>query len=499
MDPKIAAAVMTLLLLVFSAQDQTPSPGPVEPPADAPGVSVSGGAASGPAAGLASTGSGASQGAKNAAGSTQRGSASTASSGSSKARPAPLLEPGTSTTVTERARVRKGPGTSYATLTKVNPATKLVVLARHDDWYQVRLDGGKVGWIAGFLLVDPLDAREGDAGLGANDAASATPGRSTNSTTWVLGYYTEDYPGDPTSYGSLLRGKGVLDSMAAFLHPVGTDGRVSGTASKRAVEAAKAAGIQALALVHNMGPSGFDAKRASALLQNTNSREAAIRDILSILEQGGYDGVNIDLENVRPSERDKLTAFMQELAQKLKPRGYLVTMSVPAKTADHSGADWVGAFDYYALGRVCDRVMLMTYDEHSWTSGPGPVASYNWVEKVVRYAITQMPRSKILLGIPAYGYDWNLQTGKVTALSYTQVMSRAKALGIDPSWDQTARSPYFKYVDSHGARHEVWFESSSSIKPKLDLVTAYNLGGVAIWRLGYEDDAYWQVIRQKLG
>lgn len=360
------------------------------------------------------------------------------------------------------------------------------------------MDNGRVGWIAGFLLVDPLDGRKDDAGFGPGETAPAAPGRSKNGTTWVLGYYTEDYPGDPTSYGSLLRGKGVLDSMAAFLHPVGTDGRVSGTASKRAVEAAKAAGIQALALVHNMGPSGFDAKRASALLQNTNSRERAISDILNILEQGGYDGVNIDLENVYPSERDKLTALMQELAQKLKPRGYLVTISVPAKTADHSGADWVGAFDYYALGRVCDRVMLMTYDEHAWTSGPGPVASYNWVEKVVRYAITQMPRSKILLGIPAYGYDWNLQTGKVTALSYTQVMSRAKALGIDPSWDQTARSPYFKYVDSHGARHEVWFESSSSIKPKLDLVTAYSLGGVAIWRLGYEDDAYWQVIREKL-
>jgi len=66
---------------------------------------------------------------------------------------------------------------------------------------------------------------------------------------------------------------------------------------------------------------------------------------------------------------------MNELRARLKPRGYLVTMSVPAKTQDHAGQAWVGAFDYYALGKACDYLMLMTYDEHSQVSGPGPVAS----------------------------------------------------------------------------------------------------------------------------
>lgn len=490
LDPKIAAAVLTLLLLVFSAQNQTPSPGSVEPPANVHGASLPNRTVAEPPSGKDA----ANQGPQ----ATTRRAQPELGAGA-KARPVPELEPGTSTTVTERARVRKGPGTSYATLAKVSPSTKLVTLARHNDWYQVRLQDGRVGWIAGFLILDPAEGR----GRSVDPAPIPTaPGGSNHrprGTRWVLGYYTEDYPGDPTSYGSLLRSKGVLDSMAAFLHPVDAGGRVSGTASKRALEAAKSAGIQALALVHNLTTSGFDGKRAHAMLQNTNSRTRAIADILDILERGGYDGVNIDLENVYPSDRDRLTAFMEELAEKLRPRGYLVTISVPAKTADHAGTEWVGAFDYYALGRVCDHVMLMTYDEHAWTSGPGPIASYNWVERVVRYAITQMPRSKILLGIPAYGYDWNLHTGRVTALSYTQVMNRARSLGIDPSWDSTARSPYFKYVDARGERHEVWFESSHSIKPKLDLVTRYDLGGVAIWRLGYEDDAYWQVIREKLG
>jgi spore germination protein len=309
----------------------------------------------------------------------------------------------------------------------------------------------------------------------------------------VIGYYTEDYHGDPTSYGSLLPNKDFLDGIAIFLHPVDKNGRVLGETSERAMKVAKSGDIQTLALVHNLVEGGFDERRAHALLQSYNSRAKAISDILAILEKQGYDGVNIDLENVNPKDRENLTAFMNELRARLKPRGYLVTMSVPAKTQDHRGQSWIGAFDYYALGKACDYVMLMTYDEHSQVSGSGPVASFPWVEKVIKYAITQIPRHKVLMGVPAYGYDWNLSTGRAVALSYTQVMNRANRMGIDPSWDSKAKSPFFKYVEN-GASHVVWFESPHSLKPKLELIEKYDIGGIAIWKLGYEDNLYWKAI-----
>lgn len=466
MDPKIAATVLTLLLLVFSTQNQKPSDAVVRPPVDARDVG--------------STSTARQKGA--ADGATNSGAAATV-----KGQPAPMLEPGAQATVKERARLRRGPGTTYAIISRIDTGTRFAVLARLNDWYQVRLSDGQVGWVAGSLIVAP----------GESSSHSGVSQRQTVGVRQVLGYYTEDYPGDPTSYGSLLRQASLLDYVATFLYAVDANGRISGTPSKKAMDAAKSGRVRTLALVHNLAPSGFDGKRAHALLQNTNSRAKAISDILDILQRGEYRGVNVDIENVYPSDRERLTAFMTELAARLRPRGYLVTISVPAKTADHAASTWVGAFDYYALGRICDSVMLMTYDEHAWTSGPGPVASHGWVEKVVKYAITQIPRSKILLGIPAYGYDWNLATGRVTALSYTQAMNRTRKLGIAPLWDATSKSPYFKYVEN-GARHEVWFESSHSVSPKLDLVNKYDLGGIAIWKLGYEDEAFWDVIRKKL-
>ncbi len=456
MDLRIVAAVLTILLLAFPAHDKSPSDAVVGPDPGARGV----------------------------ASSSPEGKVDP----NDRQDPAILpLEPGTRATVNETARIRRGPGTTYPIVTKVSTGARLNVLARHEDWYQVRLSDGRPGWIAGFLLLPG----------GRAPAAADVPKPQGAGSVRVLGYYTEDYPRDLVSYRSLERRSGALDYVATFLYGVDAGGRVTGSPSERVMKVVESGGVQALALVHNLGASGFDAGRAHALLRDASSRARAVSDILDILKRGKYRGVNVDLENVSPSDRDNLTAFVRGLAANLRPRGYLVTMSVPAKTADHAASKWVGAFDYYALGRECDLVMIMSYDEHARTSGPGPVASYGWVERVVKYAITQVPRHKILLGVPAYGYDWNLATGGVTALSYAQVMSRAKRLGITPSWDEASKSPHFRYTEN-GATHEVWFESPSSAGPKLDLVKRYGLGGIAVWKLGYEGDEFWEVIDEKL-
>lgn len=455
MDPKIAATVLTILLYVFSANNPKPESAVTPMPAGAYEVT-----------------------------------AEKHTDVKTSVAPTPHVE----ATVKELSRVRKGPGTGFPTLKRLASGAKVTVIASCDDWYQIRSSDGQIGWMADFLLesrdlplLDPVENRDPKSGDNRQKTQIPTGKRK------VIGYYTEDYHGDPTSYGSLMPNKDLIDGIAIFMHPVDEHGRISGKTSENAMKVSQTANIQTLALVHNLVPGGFDEKRAHALLQSYNSRARAIADILSILEKQGYDGVNIDLENINPKDRQNLTAFMNELRARLKPHGYLVTMSVPAKTQDHAGQDWVGAFDYYALGKACDYIMLMTYDEHSQFSNAGPVASFPWVERVIKYAITQIPKHKVLMGIPAYGYDWNLATGRGVALSYKQVMNRADRLGIDPSWDPNAKSPFFKYVEN-GAYHEVWFESPHSLKPKLDLVEKYDIGGVAMWKLGYEDTLYWEAI-----
>jgi len=76
-------------------------------------------------------------------------------------------------------------------------------------------------------------------------------------------------------------------------------------------------------------------------------------------------------------------------------------------------------------------------------------------------------------------------------------MATARRYQQPISWDERAQVPCFTYVDENGSRHEVYFENASSWAGKLDLAVKYNLGGVAVWRLGLEDPKSWEVLKSK--
>lgn len=317
----------------------------------------------------------------------------------------------------------------------------------------------------------------------------------------VLGYAPVDYPGDRTAQLSLERHPDAIDLVVYFgLHLDGS-GNLTPTAGgeSRGLEAAAARGGKGLlAAVHNVYGSGFDRDAVHALLADPAARARAVENIHRLV-RGRYRGVNLDLENLYPSDREAYTAFVRQVADRLRPEGYLVTLAVPAKTADDRRDGWSGAYDYDALGRIADYLVIMSYDEH-WPGGPaGPIASIGWVERVARYAAAHIPPEKILLGVPAYGYDWPASGGAAQGLSAPGAVRRAASVGARIRWDGAAQVPYFTYWDARGARHTVYFENASSLAAKVDVVSRLRLAGIALWRLGHEDPAAWEgVIRGKL-
>jgi spore germination protein YaaH len=66
-------------------------------------------------------------------------------------------------------------------------------------------------------------------------------------------------------------------------------------------------------------------------------------------------------------------------------------------------------------------------------------------------------------------------------------------------WDSDALSPYITYTEG-GKIQTIYYENSRSLSYKLDLVNETNMGGIAIWALGYEGSSreLWDVIDHKL-
>ena len=150
-------------------------------------------------------------------------------------------------------------------------------------------------------------------------------------------------------------------------------------------------------------------------------------------------------------------------------------------------------FDYRAAGRLADRVVVMAYDQHSRSGGPGPIAGFPWVEAALRETTALVPQRKLLLGLAFYHHKWGEAGG--SSGSYQQALALQQEHGADRRWDPTHRAHWFGFM-CQGRRHTVWLEDGWSVAEKLALAWRYQLAGVAGWRLGQEDPAIRVLLRQ---
>jgi len=282
-----------------------------------------------------------------------------------------------------------------------------------------------------------------------------------------------DAAGQCLTYAALFQFR--VDGAGGLIEPEG---------AQEAVEACKQQGIAPMAVVTNWRGDLFQPDLARSIMADSATRTQTISSIQSVLRRLELYGVNVDFENMFPEDRPLYTRFIRELRDSLKPDGYLVTIAVAPKDADRPNAPWVGTFDYAALGELVDIMYIMTY-EWGWIGGPPmPIAPINQVRRVLAYATSIVPSDKILQGIPLYGYDWPLPDtpeSRAAALSLAEVYDLAYRRGASIGYDDISQSPWLRYSDEGGVRHELWFEDPRSLRVKFELAQEFALRGVGFW------------------
>jgi spore germination protein YaaH len=142
----------------------------------------------------------------------------------------------------------------------------------------------------------------------------------------------------------------------------------------------------------------------------------------------------------------------------------------------------------------------MCYDFKEAQSPPGPVAPFSWVEQNITLAIQQGFRpEQICLGVATYGYDWPVGETGGFSVPTAEIMKKITMNGYNVKWSDQYQEPYYTYTNNFGESREVWFENANTLQTKLNLVNKYKLAGISIWRLGYEDQKFWDTIVSDLG
>jgi len=220
------------------------------------------------------------------------------------------------------------------------------------------------------------------------------------------------------------------------------------------------------------------------LLASDSSRKEAARRLLQLCEERGFAGVNLDFEDLDAGAWQRLGAFAEAAWAELHPRGFLLSVDVPAEAK---------GIPVERLAAATDFLVVMAYDQHSSTDNPGPIASPQFVARSVAAYLRRAPADKLVVALGAYGYDWPLDGDGDTArpgdeLSFGQALALARENEVPIEWDPASRSSSFEYDDDEtDEKHVVRFLDAPAMEAQLEAVQDLHVRGVAIWRLGAED------------
>ena len=240
----------------------------------------------------------------------------------------------------------------------------------------------------------------------------------------------------------------------------------------------------------------FGSYELSTLLENYFYRQNAINNLLDLVLSVGADGIDIDFELLPTNQRDNLVLFMEELSFAFHSQmdDPIITMATPA-------IDWSNAWDYESLAEITDGLFIMGYNYfYSGSANAGPVAPLGGYFYDIEYTVndylnkTNNQTDKLILGLPYYGYDWDVVDSSINSetMSYGIAKTYAEARMLDEYygsyWDQSSNSAWLTYYDDTWTWNQCWFDDHLSLSNKYAFAKELELQGIGIWALGYDDD-----------
>jgi len=384
----------------------------------------------------------------------------------------------------------------------INPETlvegQALVIQRPTQTYTVQT-GDTIDSIAAAAGISPLTLVQNNpllvtGRLFAGETLAIAFEGAKEGTLTVTGYA---YPFINT--GILFQALPYLTYLTIFGYGFTVGGELIPVEDDPLIAYAQQFGVQPVMLLSTITESGnFSTERATAMLSSAAVQARLIDQIVAKMNEKGYAGLDIDFEFIEPAWREAYWSFIETTTTRLNAEGFFVNVDLAPKTYAEQPGLLYEAHNYQRIGAVANTVLVMTY-EWGYTYGPPmAVAPINNVERVLDYALTEIPREKIQMGIPNYGYDW--------ALPYQQGISKAITLGNLEAvriaqrerssilYDETAQSPYFYYRGATGEERVVWFEDARSIAAKLRLAINRELRGVSYWNLMRAFPQNWAVV-----
>ena len=247
-------------------------------------------------------------------------------------------------------------------------------------------------------------------------------------------------------------------------------------------------GTAIVPVLQNATLGKWDGAGLAKLLQDSKRRSALVQSVSTFVGARRLQGVVVDFEQVPQSAYPNLQRFLKEMSLEFAPHGWVVVIATP-----FDDSSWpVTAFAPYA-----DYTLLMAYDEHDESSGPGSIAGQSWYESTLDKRMRMLNPSRTLIALGAYAYDWN--GGETDDLSFQEAVIAAHDSEATINFDDATNNPHFSYIEDDQKQHDVWLLDGVTTYNEIHAADPYQPAGYALWRLGSEDPSVWTVMGRPYG
>lgn len=386
-------------------------------------------------------------------------------------------------TVGRKSAVRVEADIKSPILTQVEKGMELIVLEQSEDWFRVRTEDGHTGYVKS-RAISRIESRENPCAMELPEYTSI----SMDEKVCLVWHQVTHEDANEVMEQLMENTRGVNVIAPTWFALTDNKGHYHSYASRSYVDRAHELGVQVWAALDNFNMG--DNVNSEILFARTSVRKALIARLMADVKTYDLDGINLDIESIKPEAGPHYVQFIRELSVSCRNEGVILSVD------NYVPAGYNAFYNRAEQGRVADYVIIMGYDEHFAGGEAGSVASYPFVKAGIENTLKLVPKEKVINAVPFYTRVWTEKDGKTTssALGLAGAAKWVEENQVELLWDEDT-GQYYGELETDDGLKRVWMEEEESLKLKMDLIRDYDLAGVACWKLGFEPSSIWDVVK----
>lgn len=384
-------------------------------------------------------------------------------------------------TAGKKAAVRYRGGIKSPVLEYVSKGDRLEYVDDIDEWIKVTTVSGYTGYVKKSEVSDTFEyVREQKAVEEHNFLLK-------NEKITLAWFQVSGTAGNSSIDNNMSTISGVNVIAPTWYSVTDESGNMSSYASADFVSKMHQRGIDVWALV-----SDFDTNVDFAQLYSSKAaRTNMVNKLVGEAKSYGFDGINLDCENIKSAYAKDYLQFVRELSVACERNGIVLS------TDNYKPEAYNRCYNLKEQSKFVDYVIVMAYDEHYAGTDAGSVASLPFVKEAVEDTVQLVGKEHVIAGIPFYTRIWTTTDGNTTsrAVGMQAAIDQLNSDGQVALWNDDCGQYVASYTVGSSTR-QIWFEEEKSIEAKMQVIQQENTAGVACWKLGLEKSTVWSVISQ---